>query len=140
MLRFTFGTMSPTYEVTPFFALCIMILCLGCDIKVNLLELPLFVPNEYMYRTHYDKISKPSTNSSPEPKHSSIDIEARNGPHQPQRWEIFAWCVREVMSQASGTIKNDAPLRDKVHYEELLGYKKVKKTKETDKDVNTKIV
>ena len=81
MLRFTFGTMSPTYEVTPFFALCIMILCLGCDIKVNLLELPLFVPNEYMYRTHYDKISKPSTNSSPEPKHSSIDIEARNGPH-----------------------------------------------------------
>jgi len=43
------------------------------------------------------------------------------------------------MSQASGMIKNDAPLRDKVHYEQLLGYKKVKKNKTPETDVTGKV-
>lgn len=108
-----------------------MTLCLNCDIKVNLLELPLFVPNDFMYRTHSDKVEPGQHNShSPERKHPSNDVELnRNGPFQPQRWEIYAWCVREIMSQAGGIIKNDQPLRDKVHYEQLLGFKKVKKPK-----------
>ena len=35
--------------------------------------------------------------------------------------------MREIMSQAGGIIKNDQPLRDKVNYEQILGFKKVKK-------------
>jgi hypothetical protein len=101
-------------------------LCLNCDIKVNLLELPLFVPNEFMYRTHADKLLAGSNNAhSLEPR---LDMEMNlNGPYQPQRWEVYAWCMREIMSQAGGIIKNDQPLRDKVHYEQVLGFKKVKK-------------
>ena len=34
------------------------------------------------------------------------------------------------MSKAGGIIKNDQPLRDKVHYEQLLGFKKIKKGKD----------
>ena len=32
------------------------------------------------------------------------------------------------MSQAGGIIKNDQPLREKIQYEQLLGYQKVKKS------------
>lgn len=137
VLRFTYGTLSPSYDVTPFFPLVIMTLCLNCDIKVNLIELPLFVPNDFMYRTHADKVEPGQHNShSPERKLPSNDLEIHhNGPFQPQRWEIYAWCVREIMSQAGGIIKNDQPLRDKVHYEQLLGFKKVKKPKNEGGDV-----
>ncbi len=110
----------------------IMTLCLNCDIKVNLIELPLFVPNDFMYRTHADKVEPGHHNPhSPEKlRVASDDLELKfNGPYQPQRWEIYAWCVREIMSQAGGIIKNDQPLRDKVQYEQLLGFKKVKKPK-----------
>jgi len=119
--------MSPSYDVTPFFPLVICTLCLNCDIKVNLLELPLFVPNDFMYRTHADKVVAGSHNAHlPEPRQ---DRENVNGPYQPQKWEIYAWCMREIMSQAGGIIKNDQPLREKVNYEQVLGFKKVKKPK-----------
>ncbi len=48
--------MSPSYDVAPFIPLVIMTVCLNFDIKVNLIELPLFVPNDYMYKTHADKV------------------------------------------------------------------------------------
>jgi hypothetical protein len=40
------------------------------------------------------------------------------------RWEIYAWAVREAMSIASGLDKNEQPFRDKMHYEVVLGFKK----------------
>jgi hypothetical protein len=117
-----------------------MTLCLNCDIKVNLIELPIFVPNDYMYRTHADKLEPISHNPhSPEPQINDIEMNQINGPYRPQRWEIYAWCVREIMSQAGGIIKNDQPLRDKVHYEQLLGFKKVKKPKNEEKAADTNI-
>ena len=140
LLQFTYGTLSPSYDVTPFFPLVIMTLCLNCDIKVNLIELPIFVPNDYMYRTHADKLEAGSHNPhSPEPQINDIEMNQINGPYRPQRWEIYAWCVREIMSQAGGIIKNDQPLRDKVHYEHLLGFKKVKKPKNEEKAADTNV-
>jgi hypothetical protein len=140
LLQFTYGTLSPSYDVTPFFPLVIMTLCLNCDIKVNLIELPIFVPNDYMYRTHADKLEQGSHNPhSPEPQINDIEMNQINGPYRPQRWEIYAWCVREIMSQAGGIIKNDQPLRDKVHYEQLLGFKKVKKPKNEEKAADTNV-
>ena len=116
--------MSPSYDVTPFFPLVICTLCLNCDIKVNILELPLFVPNDFMYRTHADKVVAGSHNAHLPSQDREMNI---NGPYQPQKWEIYAWCMREIMSQAGGIIKNDQPLREKVSYEQVLGFKKVKK-------------
>jgi hypothetical protein len=45
----------------------------------------------------------------------------------PERWEVFAWAVREVMSKASGLEKCEALYRDKLEYEEVLGFRKPKK-------------
>jgi hypothetical protein len=50
--------MSPAYDVAPFIPLVIMTLCMLCDFKIEVLELPPFIPNEYMYQTHANKIDR----------------------------------------------------------------------------------
>ena len=115
VIRYSYGIFSPSYDIGPFFPLLIMALCLNCDTKCELIELPLFVPNNYLFTTHAEKVIH-GAHGSPEK-----DAEKNSGT---QKWEIYAWAVREVMSMASGFIKNDQPLRDKLHYEETLGYLK----------------
>lgn len=56
IIRYSYGIFSPSYDVGPFFALLFMTLCLNCDSKCELIELPLFVPNDYLFRTHADKV------------------------------------------------------------------------------------
>ena len=70
------------------------------DFKCEVLELPTFTPNEYLYRQHANKGQ--------------------------EKWEIYAWAIREIMSTAGDIEKNDAPYRDKLQYESILGYRKVK--------------
>jgi hypothetical protein len=41
--------------------------------------LPLFVPNEYLYETHKDKGT--------------------------EKWEIYAWAVRDIIAKSSGKPK-----------------------------------
>jgi hypothetical protein len=33
---------------------------------------------------------------------------------QPEKWEIYAWAVRDIMSKASGLTKNDQLYREKL--------------------------
>ena len=109
--------MSPSYDVAPFFPLFIMTLSLNFDAKCELIELPVFVPNDYLFQTHTDKVTTISShNASPDKDTEKL---AQLGP---QKWEVYAWAVREVMSMASGFIKNDQPYREKLAYEESLGY------------------
>ncbi len=70
------------------------------DFKCEVLELPTFIPNEYLYKEHANKGE--------------------------EKWEIYAWAIREIMSAAGDIEKNDAPYRDKLQYESILGYRKVK--------------
>ena len=56
VIRYTYGVMSVAYDVVPFFPLSLMNLCLLCDVKCEILVLPTFVPNEYLYNTHADKV------------------------------------------------------------------------------------
>ena len=51
-----------------------MTMSLNCDAKCELIELPLFVPNEYLYKTHADKVIH-NPNSSPQK-----DAEKYEGP------------------------------------------------------------
>jgi hypothetical protein len=103
-----------------------MTLSLNFDAKCELIELPVFVPNDYLFQTHADKVTTISShNASPDKDTEKL------GQHGPQKWEIYAWAVREVMSMASGFIKNDQPLRDKLAYEESLGYLKPRKASST---------
>lgn len=50
--------------------------------------------------------------------------EKGTGAVSPEKWEIFAWAVRDVMLKASGLERIDCNLREKLRYEEILGYRK----------------
>jgi hypothetical protein len=69
--------------------------------RCDVIELPPFIPNDYLFEQHSNKGD--------------------------DKWEIYAWAVREAMSEASGLAKNDMPFREKIKYEVELGFKKGEK-------------
>ena len=72
--------LSPAYDIIPFFALLIMQTSLF-DFKCILHELPIFIPNDYLFQTHANKGN--------------------------DKWEIYAWAVREIMANVGGFPKNE---------------------------------
>lgn len=56
--------------------------------------MPDFEPNEHMYETHKDKGE--------------------------ERWEVYAWAVRDAMSKACGLPTTDLPARLKMKYYNYL--------------------
>jgi hypothetical protein len=97
VLKYSYGTVSPAWDVIPFMPLVIMMMSLF-DFKCEVLELPTFTPNDYLFENHANKARE---------KH-----------------DIYAWAIREVMSTAGDIEKNDAPYRDKLQYESILGFRK----------------
>lgn len=81
----------------PFLPLAIMQFSLFY-VRCDVIELPVFVPNDYLFEQHSNKGD--------------------------DRWEIYAWAVREAMAAASGLEQSEQPFRDKMHYEVVLGFKK----------------
>jgi len=63
------------------------------DVTVKVL--PAFIPNDFLFETHKDKGE--------------------------ERWEIFAWAVRDAMSKAGNLPLSEQPLREKLKYMEELG-------------------
>ena len=61
---------------------------------MKILSLPDFEPNEYLYETHADKGQ--------------------------ERWEIFAWAVREIMLSQSGLNDDHMSWRHKDQYEQYM--------------------
>ena len=98
MMRYNLdGMVSVAYDVIEVLPLAILQLswsCMSCEI----LELPDFQPNDYLFTQHADKGA--------------------------ERWEVFAWATRDVMSKAGGFSLCDIPLREKVIYE---GYMQMNK-------------
>jgi hypothetical protein len=39
-----------------------------------------------------------------------------------ERWEIYAWAIRDILSKASGLPKLDVQYRDVLRYEDELGW------------------
>jgi hypothetical protein len=81
ILNYEFTTLSPAFEIMPYFSLIVMQLSLISMIKVNVTMLPPFEPNEYLY-TNYSHTGK-------------------------EKWEIFAWACREVMAEAGNMKTSD---------------------------------
>ena len=52
--------------------------------------MPDFEPNEYLFKTHKDKGT--------------------------ERWEIFAWAVRDAMAKSGDFKLSDLKISEKVHY------------------------
>ncbi len=102
VLKYSYGTMSPAWDVVPFLPLAFMSMSLF-DFKCEVMVLPTFVPNEYLYTQHANKGT--------------------------EKWEIYAWAIREIMSTVGDIETNEAPYRDKLQYESILGFRKEKKIK-----------
>ena len=75
-LKYSFGTLNPAFDTIPFLALLILTLSTPCGMSCEVNILPNFKPNEYLFETHKDKGQ--------------------------ERWEIFAWAVRDVIVERGG--------------------------------------
>ena len=53
-IKYTYGLMTPCYDVVPYLSLIMMNLCLF-NYTFEVTELPPFLPNEYLFRVHADK-------------------------------------------------------------------------------------
>ena len=62
VMKLGYQLISPCYDIVPMAPLFILTLCqLYCFFDI--MELPVFVPNDYLYRTHIDKVTISSTNT-----------------------------------------------------------------------------
>lgn len=82
--------MSPAFDVMEFLPLMILNLS-WCFFKCDVYTLPDFQPNDYLFETHADKGK--------------------------ERWEVYAWALRDVMARAGGFDLCDTPIKTKMNYE-----------------------
>jgi len=62
---------------------------------VNVKVMPPFIPNDYLFETHKDKGE--------------------------ERWEIYAWAMRDAMCKEGNIPKSDMRVRDRIEYMKNLG-------------------
>ena len=94
ILKYNWDNFSPAYDILPFLPMIIMGIAYGwstCTVKM----LPPFIPNEYLYEKHADKGK--------------------------EKWEIYAWAVRDVMLKHSGMEKTNLSMIDLFQYQRSLG-------------------
>jgi len=88
-LKYPVHGFSSAYDVIDYLPLLIMNLCwAGLKCEVNIM--PDFEPNEYLFRKHADKGS--------------------------DRWEVFAWAVRDAMAKSGEFELSSLRLQEKVDY------------------------
>ena len=75
ILDYEVSSVHPAYDIIEVLALAILQLS-WCGMTCKILDLPEFEPNDYLFEKHKDKGT--------------------------ERWEIFAWAVRDIMLKASG--------------------------------------
>jgi len=94
-LKYHYGHFSPSFEVVDFFPLAWMqMACPWMKVDVNMM--PDFEPNEYLFRTHADKGK--------------------------ERWEIFAWAVRDIMAKEGNFELSDMVVKDRnPYYHYMMG-------------------
>jgi hypothetical protein len=96
VLKFTWNSVSPTWEGMPFWAHAILMYCYGTH-HVDINILPQFMPNQNLLETYKDKGT--------------------------DHWEIFAWAVRDVMAKF-GDMKLSTQLNsEKILYKDFMGGK-----------------
>jgi len=88
-LKYHHGHFSPSFEVIDFFPLAWMQMS-SPWMKVDVNLMPDFEPNEYLFRTHADKGK--------------------------ERWEIFAWAVRDIMAKEGDFELSDMVIKDRNPY------------------------
>ena len=92
-LKYEQSKVNPGFEVMEFFPLAILQLS-WCHMRCSVHVLPDFQPNEFLFE-----------------KHASQGTE---------RWEVFAWAVRDVMARTGKFGICNVSLRQKVQYEAYM--------------------
>lgn len=91
VLKYTYEGFSTDFALFDPLALLMMTLSwIWGGLKCELLILPEFQPNDFMYEKFADKGK--------------------------ERWEAFSWCLRDTMSKTSGLKTSDMPNRGKFAY------------------------
>ena len=85
---------SPAFDVIGFVELVILLLACGQISTCITKRYPLFVPNEYLFKTHADKGK--------------------------DKAEIYAWAVEQIVRKGGGFKKNEQAQRDKFIYKNFM--------------------
>jgi hypothetical protein len=99
ILQFDWNYLSPAFTIAP---LSLMILHFSSflnSMKVSLRDLPDFHPNEWMFTKHAN---------------------CENHRDTLQRWEIYAWAVRDAMIRAGGFNQEKFLMRQKIIYDKYM--------------------
>jgi hypothetical protein len=88
-----YTSISCAFDIVDPLALMIIMMCWGYR-TIEVVDIPVFQPNEYLFETHKDKGE--------------------------ERWEIYAWALRDAMSKASGVPTSDQSMREKIRLEEII--------------------
>lgn len=94
----------PCNDVMEFWVLVFFMMSSFSTYRTKLHIMPTFVPNDYMLKTYACKVTR----------HDELN------PVEP--WEIYAWCVRDVMAAESGMRVSDMPLGNKLEYEKFMTF------------------
>lgn len=87
--------LNPAYDIVGFFPLIILLFSLFGSATCYVVDLPVFVPNDYLYTKHANKGK--------------------------EKWEIYAWAIREIIAQKGKMEKSELQTRTKMKYELVLG-------------------
>ena len=93
-IKYDYGSFSPAWDVLGGFEHMIL-MNLNCEITTATLHvLPDFKPNEFMFKKFEDKGA--------------------------ERWEIYAWVIRDIMASHGNFDKDETPYNIKFQYEKYM--------------------
>ena len=91
LLEFEYSDFSTDYGIINLLVIAFLTMCwLRFDLETTVKIMPVFKPTPYMFQTHAAKGS--------------------------ERWQVYAWAVREAMAEKSGAPKSELPQRAKLAY------------------------
>jgi lysophosphatidylcholine acyltransferase/lyso-PAF acetyltransferase len=93
-LKYSYHLVSPAFDTIEFLPLQILLLSSFCWLRCKLTQMPDFIPNEYLFQKHADKGQ--------------------------ERWEIYAWAVRDAMMKAGQFGDCKQSLKTKLAYENYM--------------------
>ena len=93
-MKIKYSNVNPTFDVMNLKDLIVLMFANPGFTISTLYIMPPFVPNQYMLDRHQDK-----------------------GHYD---WEIYAWCVREVMAKVGGFGLCEQSYREKLDYEKFM--------------------
>ena len=95
-LKYKHGMVHPAIEAIDEGFMVFLLCCTITPVFVELKQLPVFKPNDYLFETHADKGE--------------------------EKWEIFAWACRDLMCKVGGYGRSEIAWRDKIKvYQYYMG-------------------